>query len=99
MSEQRLDGNLLIEKIQKFMKITAVVMLMALIVGGVGGWLVYVNHSAGKVYGIELLIPVIIAAVFAGVGLRVYRGKLFSSKQEFEEASGLFKQKISKNNS
>ena len=98
MSEQILDNNPLIEKLQKFMKITAVVMIMVLVIGGVGGWLIYENNSTGMLNRTELLIPVIIATVFAGVGLRMYRGKLFSSKQEFKEASALFKQKYGNQN-
>jgi len=99
MSEQTQDNNPLIEKLQKYMKITLMVMLIALIFGGVGGWLVYDNHGGGSIYGIELLLPVIIASIVAGVGLRIYRGKLFASKDEFKQASELFKQKMeAKNN-
>jgi len=98
MSENEPDNNLLIEKVQKFVKLTLVIMLIALIFGGVGGWWVYENHSGGSIYGIELLMPVIIAAIIAGVGLRIYRGKLFSSKEEFKKATELFKQKMEAKN-
>lgn len=94
MPDQALNDKQLLENLQKFLKITFAVMTIALIVGGVGGWLVYENHSSGTIYKIELLIPVIIAACIAGVGVRVYRSKLFSSKQEFKQASDLFKQKM-----
>lgn len=98
MSEKELNNDLLINNVKKFVKLTMLVMLGALIVGGIGGWMVYENHSSGNLYGFELLIPVIIATIVAGVGLRIYRSKLFATKEEFKKATELFKQQMEAKN-
>ena len=98
-SDKESSDQELINRVQGFIKITFLGMFLALIVGGVFSWQVYENHSSGTIYRIELLIPIIIAAVITGVGLRIYRGKLFASKVEFKRATELFKQKMeAKNN-
>jgi len=89
MSEEKLNNDLLVKNVKKFVKITLMVMFLALIVGD---WLVYEKNGADTIYRIELLMPVIVATIILSVGLRIYRSKLFASKDEFKKTSELFKQ-------
>ena len=91
------ENDQLLQKLKKFMGITFLVFFLACVAGAVGGWLVYSSAAAGsRVMGIDLLVPTIVATIVSCIVLVIVKKKLFASKQEFEAAVQLFKEKNEK---
>ena len=88
------DNDQLLKKLKKFMGLTFLFFFLAFVAGIVGGWLLYDSAPAGsKVMGFELLIPTVVASIVVGIILVIIKKKLFASKEEFEQAIELFKEK------
>ena len=83
----------LLKRLKKFIKLTFLCSILAILSGLIGGWIMYENLSAGEaVMRIELLIPTIVATIIMVIVLKVVRGRLFSNKEEFQAAVNIFQE-------
>ena len=86
-----MDEQQLLINFKKYLKLTLMVFLGAVVLGLVGGFYVYDAAEPGTtISGFELLLPTLIVTVLAVIYLKTMKKKYFADKQQFETAKDLF---------
>jgi len=83
------DSQITLDRYKKLLKLAAGGIALALVVGLVGGWLLYENHEGGKILGAYLLTPTIVATIVVCIPLRIVRKRWFPTKESIQAAAQL----------
>ncbi|MFT5059071.1 MAG: ABC-type spermidine/putrescine transport system permease subunit II [Planctomycetota bacterium] len=84
------EDEKLVKKLKFFIRLVILAIPLALVIGGVGGWLVYESAAPGsEILGIELLLPGILATIINSIALVIIKKSYFKDKEEFLKAGAL----------
>ena len=83
------EAQLALARYKKLLMLTFGAIAGALIVGLIGGWLLYENHQGGPIFGAYLLWPGVAAAVVFTLPIRSLRKRWFPTKESIMAASQL----------
>ena len=83
------EAQLALARYKKLLMLVFGAIAGALVVGLIGGWLLYENHEGGPIFAAYLLWPGVVAAVVFTLPIRSLRKRWFPTKESIMAASQL----------
>ena len=85
------EDEKLVKNLKLFIKLTLLMIPLTVVLGIIGGWVVYELAPAGEeIYGIALMLPGLGFLAISTTGLVILKKKLFKDKEEFKRAAALY---------